>query len=880
MDDVILCPFCGKPNPTDSDTCQFCNSNLKLEDTKSIPVGQEPVRKDNPKLENRKPSSVDKIQPGEAPTPKNTGDLEKELPSWLRSVRETNTSNASETGTNKSSDQGMPIDSGQGESADWLSGLGKAATNEENEIPDWLTDLRGDKTAPPSMETAPTSGVDANEDENPFAGFGLTGRLSRIGNEPPGKEQDTSAPHAEAPEQPAPDELPKGLSDWMNSTQAQPGGSLENPAAIPAGEETLDWLETFNSETPTGNTGENPPANQSEAGTLDWLAGLPGILDESSPTKSTDSGAVPVENSPDSSNIFKGDTGNVDTPPVEANNQENKDETAPDWLSDVGPSSEISGGENIPDWLSSLEAKAGPATGLSAVPASSEPAPSGSTRKELPDWLSQFQADINSAAEQESKKEQFETAPPSQERSSGSASIPDWLAGLKPSTTEPSDGTPALIANSDSNIPGDGNDKAFSMETPDWLSKINPEQSGEKPFQGDASGPTTDNPDVSELPSWVQAMRPVEAVVGEAGPAQQETNVVPEQAGPLAGLSGVLPVGPGLGQLSKPPAYAVKLQASDGQQRYAAALERLITSETQPREIKSTRIVSNRLWRWLISIFLILAVAFPLFTGIPITQATQLKAPELINAFTVIGNLPSNAPVLVVFDYDAALSGELEAAAAPLIDHLLFQGPRLTIISTSPTGPALAERLLHDVNVSPLVAGHNYLANQQYVNLGFLAGGASGVQYFSTSPSKAAPYTLNGQPAWQLPPLQGINKLNDFSALLILTDNAETGRVWIEQTSTTIGATPLLMVVSAQAEPMLLPYFDSGQIKGMVTGLAGGEAYSQTFLRPDGQKEFVQNYWNSFSSGIVVAEILIVLGALWSSFAGWSARRNKGKGAA
>ena len=111
-------------------------------------------------------------------------------------------------------------------------------------------------------------------------------------------------------------------------------------------------------------------------------------------------------------------------------------------------------------------------------------------------------------------------------------------------------------------------------------------------------------------------------------------------------------------------------------------------------------------------------------------------------------------------------------------------------------------------------------------------------------------------------------KISDFSAMLILTDNAESGRVWIEQTSTTIGGTPLLMAVSAQAEPMLLPYFDSGQIKGMVTGLAGGEAYSQTFLRPDGQKEFVQNYWNSFSSGIVVAEVLIVVGALWSSFAG------------
>ena len=93
---------------------------------------------------------------------------------------------------------------------------------------------------------------------------------------------------------------------------------------------------------------------------------------------------------------------------------------------------------------------------------------------------------------------------------------------------------------------------------------------------------------------------------------------------------------------------------------------------------------------------------------------------------------------------------------------------------------------------------------------------------------------MDGQQAWQLPPLQGVQKLSDFAAILILTDNADSGRAWIEQTGSAIGNTPLLMVISAQAEPMLLPYYDSGQIKGLVTGLAGGEAYAQAYIRPDG----------------------------------------------
>jgi hypothetical protein len=374
-------------------------------------------------------------------------------------------------------------------------------------------------------------------------------------------------------------------------------------------------------------------------------------------------------------------------------------------------------------------------------------------------------------------------------------------------------------------------------------------------------------------------MRPVESVVAETKVTPQEDTQVTEQNGPLAGLLGVLPVSPGLGLLRKPPVYSPFLQVTDGQQRHAASFERLISNETQPLVTKRTRLASNRLWRWLIASLLILSIGLPLSVRIPVTQVSNLQPPEMVNAFNLIGSLRSNAPVLMVFDYDPALSGELEAAAAPLMDHLLLQDPRLALISTSPTGPVLGERFLHDTSASPLVAGHNYQAGQQYVNLGYLAGGPSGVQYFAASPTEAAPFTLDGQKAWQLPPLQGVHGLSDFAAIIVLTDNADSGRVWIEQTGSSIGNTPMLMVISAQAEPMILPYYDSKQIKGLVTGLAGGEAYEQIFISPDAQTSLAQRYWNSFSIGTLVAEIIIIVGALWSAIAGWRARREKsGKG--
>jgi hypothetical protein len=843
----VNCPVCGKSNPAEMENCQFCDARLTPlpastpVDTQPIQVGENPVKKETSEFEKVKPASGDFVHAGEAPTRKNTAELEPTLPSWLRSLREDQDSAESKSTADASPGQDLPLgpaptagsDSSSG-LPDWLSGLDKIASEDDEEVPDWLTSLHGEEVGTSAPVSAPTPGPALNTTGMQSSGTGGTNEES-LGSEPQSAMPETA-----------------------------PQGDLQGKG------ESLDWLDSLKSKPYTPGTPDQIETPQSHEELPEWLSGLPAVSEENK------AGYLQGENLPEWLN----------QPIEEASNSEpvpGEDEgTAagfdiPDRLSNFGPTrgtTEATSRESLPEWLSEPEAKIAPEPATPAPIFSSELLPSSAARDETPNWLSQFQANVNAAEEQEAKEGQFETAPQPTANEKESEPLPDWLVGIR-STSTPSDGTPALISNDEGTAPEEKDEAAFSMEIPNWLSELSPEQAAEKTPEGDMEASAPENLEVSELPSWVQAMRPVESVVPETKETPQEDAQVTEQSGPLAGLQGVLPAGPGLGHLRKPPAYSTKLQVTDGQQRYAAAFERLISSETQPQAAKRTRLASNRLWRWLIAGLLILAVGLPLIARIPVTQASKLQPPEMVNAFTVIGNLPSNAPVLVVFDYDPALSGELEAAAAPLIDHLLLQGPRLALISTNPTGPALAERLLHNTSASPLVARHNYQSGQQYLNLGYLAGGSSGVLYFAISPAKAAPFTLDGQPAWLLPPLQGIQILSDFSAIIVLTDNADSGRVWIEQTSSSIGNTPMLMVISAQVEPMILPYYNSGQIKGLVTGLAGGEAYEQTFVHPDAQTGLAQRYWNSFSAGTLVAEILIVVGALWSANTGWRARREK-----
>lgn len=903
----VLCPTCGKPNSGGLETCQFCGGALQPAVPQSSQEGQGSVNRVISGFNKTKPGGSEPVPLDETPSKENPAEAEWSLSSWLRSLRNNKENQAEKIPGSKSPDLNLPIDpesktssESPGDFPDWLAGLSKAAAENQEENPGRSDKLQGDKPGitTPTQGPAMKPGADGR---NPSSvEMGDITQPAQAKKEVPG-DQKQIPPHqavgsgnGRVPDwlqsfKPKPDsgETAAGASqdngqssEWLESILSESASNESNGQSISFSNEgeTLERLDSLKAQPGPGSAPEHPAPTPSrrDENLPEWLADIPEIPNESTPAGSPMESAAPAENLPDWLNQLKGNAIGLEPDQPENTLPAENPAATPDWLSDlesIPAATEIPSGVNFPDWLSNVDDKTGLDFGKPVeLPEKEQPAP-GTTRDEIPEWISRFTPDSEVSAQPEPAKAPFTVEPESPSGDEAGGPLPDWLSGKIPVATAAEESKPALVANSKQAAPGNKDEQAFSMETPDWLVNIKPEQTPEKNLPAAPEGSSLENPEVSELPSWVQAMRPVESVLGEARPDSQDSTGVTEQSGPLAGLNGVLPVGPGLGHLSKPPAYFLKLQATESQQRYAAALERLVSSETQPQVVRSVQIVSNRLWRWVVTILLILAVGFPLVTNLPISQPTQLKPAEMVDAFTVVGNLQPGAPVLVVFDYEPALAGELEAAATPIMDHLLLQGPRLALISTTPTGPALAERFLTDPTVSPLIAGHDYKAGQQYVDLGYLAGGPSGIQFFALSPTDAAPFTLDSQPAWQLPPLQGVQKLSDFAAILILTDNADTGRTWIEQTGMSIGSTSLLMVVSAQAEPLLIPYYNSGQVKGMVTGLAGGDEYGQAFVRPDGQSGPAQRYWNSFSVGVLIAVLLIVLGAIWNAFSGWRARR-------
>ena len=751
--------------------------------------------------------------------------FETELPAWLQGVDE----------TPKEGEGTPPAGLGAEESPFVTDSEEAVSPASEGELPDWLASLGEEEAEPTPQEGA----------EQPAA-ESATDWLSSLGEET-----------AEAASQQDTGSQAESATDWLASLGEESTESVQEPETPqPAAEDEVpDWATSALPED------EAQPVGESEE-LPDWLSSL-----DSEETSQEEGEAAPTAESTETA-------------------QPGTEDEVPDWVSSLGgtgsekdsqqTNEESAAVSDVPDWASQTVEENG------EIAAQEEPQPA--VEGELPDWLS-------SLGDEETPQEEDELAPPAESIESAQPvaedEMPDWLSSISEGATETEQAvepveapvpTPAEpVDESEQAIPfvddegepisTEDMESIFSMDMPDWLSGS--DEAAEEAVAPSAEGVPGGDLETAELPSWVQAMRPVESVISETegGPAEEQPI---EERGPLAGLRGVLPAVPGVGPSSTPKAYSIKLEASAEQQANATMLEQMLAEEEHPKPVSAQQMVlTQRILRWVIAVLLLLVVGGTIFSGTQINQMPTSAHLETSAVLTYIqSSLPMDAPVLLIFDYDAAMAGELESVAAPLIDHMLtLKAPRLSLVASTPTGSGLAERFIAPFTRSD---NHNYQRGLNFINLGYLPGGAAGVLAFSENPVNTKPLTTTGENAWTTPVLAGVENLSEFKAIILLTNDIETAHIWIEQTENTRGEARLLVVSSARSGPMIQPYYQSGQVDGLVTGLDGSAPIEQV---NSGRPGVVRRYWDAYGFSLLTATALIVLGSIWSLFSGWQARR-------
>jgi len=396
-----------------------------------------------------------------------------------------------------------------------------------------------------------------------------------------------------------------------------------------------------------------------------------------------------------------------------------------------------------------------------------------------------------------------------------------------------------------------------SIQLPGWLNELRETTPQEEVPGEDVSqdlAPAT-------LPSWLEAMRPIETFRSVVEIESMDEQVV-ESAGPLAGLQGVLMAEPVIAIPRAATVGAARLEVTERQYAQAELLHRIVEEEDQERPAATVRRIRLPFLRWVIGFLLIIAVMLPTVLSFKSGEGFPLPSympRDLGTLFSVVEEIPPERPVLTVFDYAPGYAGELNTVAGPLLEHIILRGLKVVTVSTQPTGSPLAEGLLSRVGVN----------GENYVHLGYLSGGSTAVQLFTAAPRETIsrgfllPDDMQSQSGWQSPILQDVLQLSDFSLMVVITASADSARTWVEQAYPWKGETPLVMVLSLGTEPLIRPYYEAlePQVDGILTGLPAAVTYEQYL----GRSGDALALWNAFGAGMLTVELILLAGIIYGA---------------
>ena len=820
MADNVRCQMCGKLNPPEAEVCQHCKARLKPL-IAGVTGTARPAPHEIPEADRDISPQETPLEPGEfsfdisdesEPVSEQAGAEESSL-DWLSDFRsgvKIDTSSLQSLDETGALHQTGSLEAGtggiEGHGSDWLQRLGDAEEGPPEEIPSTLLvekrpfkPLIGEEPEP-QPQGVPEGEMDVSSPETDLAAWlaELNGRHEEKPSVPEVAEVRT-AEEAELP-------------DWLKQVDGEQPAISEAETPTETAEETLaDGLTSTSEEQPPVYVAET----QAETEAAEKPSWIESIGEEQPLAPEVEAAGETIIEEPEVPARIKGVEEQL---PVSAIVSETEEAELPDWLKSISA-----------EQPQVVEAEA-------AVEAGVEEA-------ESPGWLT----GIN------------EEQPPISEAGVMAAAgaeegeLPDWLAGI--SEEQPLI-SKAGVTEEQAILPEATVQVEPGME-PAWLENLPLPGEGEKPRAPLPSGEATPGEFTpAELPDWLEDMHPEEEIIPADGTFEPISSIM-ESAGPLAGLHGVLPVQSVAAQVGKPPTPMLKMHLSRRQKEQVTLLRKMLATEEDAAPVNlPAAVVSQRLVRWGIAIILFFASLLPIITG---SQQLSLPIPayEIQQVSQLVGGLAPGTPVLLAFDYEPGLSGEMDAAASAVVDHLMVRGASLALVSTSPIGPVLAEHFVQKIQVK-----HRYLPGKQYLNLGYIPGGSVGLLSFASLPQRTLPYTIDGKRAWENAPLQNIKKLSDFTLVVVIVDDPETARNWVEQVQPFLGVTPLVMVISAQAEPMVRPYYEGSprQIQGMVVGLPGGSAYE----RMTGLEGLGRVYWDAFGIELFLAVAIILVGAMVS----------------
>jgi len=271
------------------------------------------------------------------------------------------------------------------------------------------------------------------------------------------------------------------------------------------------------------------------------------------------------------------------------------------------------------------------------------------------------------------------------------------------------------------------------------------------------------------------------------------------------------------------------------------------------KTIQKLQSVDSRIIYYLLLVVTIWPLLRPI--GIPMQVSPMTRA-----VYDIIEELdPANDVVLVSMDYSPGAGLDADVAPKIVIEHLAQRGIKWVAISFATTdGPMMSNRIISDLESR----GKRY--GEDFANLGYVAGDESAIRRFALDCSIVTT-DIRGNATASLPVMEGIKTIKDFA--FVLQFSMGTPEAWIRQVIDPMGIRFALGTVTVSL-PSVVPYYQSGQVKGILGGLSSGAQY-EFLLKKPGRGAAMMDA-QSMSHLLIIA--FIVLGNV-----GFFLTRGKGK---
>jgi len=227
--------------------------------------------------------------------------------------------------------------------------------------------------------------------------------------------------------------------------------------------------------------------------------------------------------------------------------------------------------------------------------------------------------------------------------------------------------------------------------------------------------------------------------------------------------------------------------------------------------------------RW---IFLVigLAVLLPLFfpLGLPIraTNATQ-------RVYDAVEELAPNSKVLVSFEYGPSTKPEIHPMAIAILRHLFTNNQKVYVTCLWPDGQFMAEDALTEIAEQEF--GLTY--GEDYVLLGFRPGNEAVVKGLVSNLRKLYTTDARGTLVDQIPMMANVNKVKDFDFIFSASAGYPGTIEWVQYAADPTGVPMSTGTTSIQVNDVM-PYVQSGQVKGILAGMPGAAEYEALIGSP------------------------------------------------